>query len=113
MVGLGSFRLNGGLSHPWITGRVDPIPFHVKQDMTGLGKYGQDARMIETTVSQRRELASERLLKENEDQRAEREVCRRRTSPVAPRDSRRGRTTSLAEHISNPRSQKPFDPSIA
>ena len=43
--------------------------------MTGLGKYGQDARMIETTVSQRRELASERLLKESDDQRAEREVC--------------------------------------
>lgn len=32
--------------------------------------------MIETTVSQRRELTSERLLKENEDQRAEREVRR-------------------------------------
>jgi hypothetical protein len=32
--------------------------------------------MIETTVSQRRELASERFLKENDDQRAEREVCR-------------------------------------
>lgn len=60
--------------HRWISGRVDPIPFHVKQDMTGLGKYGQDARMIETTVSQRRELTSERLLKESEDQRAEREV---------------------------------------
>jgi len=44
--------------------------------MTGLGKYGQDARMIETTVSQRRELTSERLLKESEDQRAEREVSR-------------------------------------
>ncbi|KAF9645014.1 hypothetical protein BDM02DRAFT_3120922 [Thelephora ganbajun] len=60
-------------------GRVDPIPFHVKQDMTGLGKYGQDARMIETTVSQRRELASERFLKESDDQRAEREdsVARR------------------------------------
>ena len=42
--------------------------------MTGLGKYGQDARMIETTVSQRRGLASERLLKESDDQRAEREV---------------------------------------
>lgn len=30
--------------------------------------------MIETTVSQRRELTSERLLKESEDQRMEREV---------------------------------------
>jgi hypothetical protein len=61
-------------SHPPIQGRVDPVPFHVKQDMTGLGKYGQDEQMIETTVSQRRELVSERLLKESEDQRAEREV---------------------------------------
>jgi len=34
--------------------------------------------MIETTVSQRRELASERFLKESEDQRAEREVRRHR-----------------------------------
>ena len=42
--------------------------------MTGLGKYGQDEEMIETTVSQRRELTSERLLKESEDLRAEREV---------------------------------------
>ena len=32
--------------------------------------------MIEATVSQRRELASERFLKESEDQRAEREVRR-------------------------------------
>ena len=32
--------------------------------------------MIETTVSQRRGLESERILKENEDQRAEREVFR-------------------------------------
>jgi hypothetical protein len=73
--------VSSSLSH-WLTsritlatkGRVDPIPFHVKQDMTGLGKYGQDERMIETTVSQRRELTSERFLKESEDQRAEREV---------------------------------------
>ena len=39
--------------------------------------------MIETTVSQRRELASERFLKENDDQRAEREVCRQ-TFPGSP-----------------------------
>jgi len=31
--------------------------------------------MIETTVSQCRELASERFLKENDNQRVEREVC--------------------------------------
>jgi len=75
MASLTGPRLSDRQSHPQILGRVDPIPFHVKQDMTGLGKYGQDARMIETTVSQRRGLASERLLKESDDQRAEREVC--------------------------------------
>ncbi|KAF8845417.1 hypothetical protein BDN67DRAFT_865269, partial [Paxillus ammoniavirescens] len=54
-------------------GRVDPIPFQVKNDLTGLGKNNQDFRMIETTVSQRRELDSERQRKETEDQRKSRE----------------------------------------
>ncbi|TFK76865.1 hypothetical protein BDN72DRAFT_830035 [Pluteus cervinus] len=54
-------------------GRVDPIPFHVKQDLTGLGKTSQDVRMIETTVSQRRGMDSERQQKETELQRRERE----------------------------------------
>ncbi|KAF9243792.1 hypothetical protein BU15DRAFT_86228 [Melanogaster broomeanus] len=54
-------------------GRIDPIPFQVKNDLTGLGKTNQDFRMIETTVSQRRELDSERQRKENEDQRKARE----------------------------------------
>ncbi|KAJ7492862.1 G-patch-domain Zn-finger DNA-binding protein [Mycena latifolia] len=60
-------------------GRVDPIPFHVKRDSTGLGKMNQDVRMIETTVSQRRGLDSERMTKETEDQRRAREdlVARR------------------------------------
>jgi hypothetical protein len=59
------------------TGRVDPIPFQVKNDLTGLGKNNQDFRMIETTVSQRREMDSERQRKETEDQRKSREVhCR-------------------------------------
>jgi len=44
--------------------------------MTGLGQCDQGARMIETTVSRRRELASERFLKGSEDRRAEREVRR-------------------------------------
>jgi hypothetical protein len=80
--------------------------------MTGLGKYGQDERMIETTVSQRREMASERFLKENEDQRAEREVLFEPYSPFGY-SLRWGRTTSLAKRISNPRSRKLFDLSIA
>jgi len=98
-------------SYRRISGRVDPIPFHVKQDMTGLGKYGQDARMIETTVSQRRELASERHLKESDDQRAEREV-RRCGTPTRLGNSRHDRIPSLAERISNPKSLKLFDLSI-
>lgn len=43
--------------------------------MTGLGKANQDVRMIETTVSQRRELDSEKQIKETEEQRRAREVC--------------------------------------
>ena len=58
--------------------RVDPIPFHVKNDATGLGKTSQDFRMIETTVSQRRELDSERQRNETEDQRRAREVSKSR-----------------------------------
>jgi hypothetical protein len=55
-------------------GRVEPIPFSVKNDVTGLGKRAQDERMIETTVSQRRELDSERQIKETIEQRQWREV---------------------------------------
>ncbi|KAF7982056.1 hypothetical protein HWV62_30338 [Athelia sp. TMB] len=60
-------------------GRVDPIPFQIKRDLTGLGKTTQDVKMIETTVSQRRGLDSERQVKETEDQRRAREeiVARR------------------------------------
>ncbi|KAJ7655060.1 hypothetical protein DFH06DRAFT_489400 [Mycena polygramma] len=60
-------------------GRVDPVPFQIKRDSTGLGKMTQDVRMIETTVSQRRGLDSERMTKETEDQRRAREdlVARR------------------------------------
>jgi hypothetical protein len=54
--------------------RVDPIPFRVKNDATGLGKTSQDFRMIETTVSQRRELDSERQRNETEEQRKAREA---------------------------------------
>jgi len=55
-------------------GLTEPIPFHVKSDSTGLGKINQDVRMIETTVSQRRGLDSERQQKENEEQRRLRQV---------------------------------------
>ncbi|TBU35043.1 hypothetical protein BD311DRAFT_624846, partial [Dichomitus squalens] len=60
-------------------GRVEPVPFYVKNDLTGLGKANQDVRMIESTVSQRRELDSERQTKETEEQRRQREdaVARR------------------------------------
>ncbi|KAI9512646.1 hypothetical protein F5148DRAFT_950562, partial [Russula earlei] len=54
--------------------RIDPIPFHVKNDATGLGKTNQDFRMIETTVSQRREMDSERQRNETEEQRKAREA---------------------------------------
>ncbi|OCH96603.1 hypothetical protein OBBRIDRAFT_787168 [Obba rivulosa] len=54
-------------------GRVDPVPFYVKNDLTGLGKANQDVRMIESTVSQRRELEVERQTKETEEQRRARE----------------------------------------
>ncbi|KDR84768.1 hypothetical protein GALMADRAFT_51883 [Galerina marginata CBS 339.88] len=54
-------------------GRVDPIPFHIKSDLTGLGKASQDVRMIEETVSQRRGLDSERQQRESEEQRRLRE----------------------------------------
>ncbi|KAL1762447.1 hypothetical protein FB107DRAFT_198992 [Schizophyllum commune] len=54
-------------------GEVDPIPFNLKQDLTGVGKISQDVRMIETTVSQRRELTSERMRKETIEERESRE----------------------------------------
>ncbi|KAI0824138.1 hypothetical protein BC628DRAFT_1379977 [Trametes gibbosa] len=63
-------------------GRVDPIPFYVKNDLTGLGKSTQDVRMIETTVSQRRELDSERQIKETEEQRQQREEAVARRAAV-------------------------------
>lgn len=46
----------------------------IKNDLTGLGKTTQDVRMIESTVSQRRELDSERMTRETEDERKAREV---------------------------------------
>lgn len=57
-----------------LVARVDPIPFVLKSDSTGLGKAAMDARIIEATVAQRRDLHSERLMKESEEQRKKREV---------------------------------------
>ncbi|QRV76112.1 G-patch domain protein [Ceratobasidium sp. AG-Ba] len=54
-------------------GRPDPIPFLVKLDAMGLGKASHDERIVESTVSQRRGLASERMIKETEEQRRNRE----------------------------------------
>ena len=54
---------------------MDPVPFYVKNDLTGLGKMNQDVEMIESTVSQRRNLDSERHLRETQEQRRLREVC--------------------------------------
>ncbi|KAG8744676.1 hypothetical protein FRC10_009590 [Ceratobasidium sp. 414] len=54
-------------------GRPDPIPFLVKLDAMGLGKASHDERIIESTVSQRRGLDSERMIKETEEQRKNRE----------------------------------------
>lgn len=58
-----------------VLGRPDPIPFLVKLDALGLGKASHDERIIESTVSQRRGLDSERMIKETEEQRKQREVC--------------------------------------
>jgi hypothetical protein len=63
--------------------RVDPIPFHVKNDLTGLGKTTQDFRMIETTVAERRKLDSERQRKETEYQRKTREASPNCSSYIA------------------------------
>ncbi|CAE6524440.1 unnamed protein product [Rhizoctonia solani] len=54
-------------------GRTDPVPFLVKLDALGLGRSSHDDRIIESTVSQRRELDSERMIKETEEQRRARE----------------------------------------
>ncbi|KAL0575025.1 hypothetical protein V5O48_006926 [Marasmius crinis-equi] len=64
-------------------GRVDPIPFQMKSDSTGIGKSSQDARMIESTVSQRREMDSERQQKESEEQRQAREDAVARRTALA------------------------------
>ena len=53
---------------------MDPVPFILKSDSTGIGKTAMDARVIEATVAQRRDLDSERQMKESDEQRKNREV---------------------------------------
>jgi len=86
----------------WVESQV-----RAEQGMTGLGKHGQDARMIGTAVSRHWELASQRFLEENEHRRAKREDRRYGllANTVAPNVT----TILLAERILNPRSRKPFD----
>ncbi|CAE6461143.1 unnamed protein product [Rhizoctonia solani] len=54
-------------------GRPDPVPFLLKLDALGLGRTSHDERIIESAVSQRRGLDSERMIKETEEQRKARE----------------------------------------
>jgi hypothetical protein len=61
-------------SHSRDLGRPDPIPFTVKNDQMGLGKANFDFAMIDATVAQRRDLASERQTRETNEQRQNREV---------------------------------------
>jgi hypothetical protein len=62
------------LMHVWLLGRPEPIPFAIKNDQMGLGKASLDTAMIDATVSQRRDLESERQTRETEEQRQSREV---------------------------------------
>ena len=89
------------------TGRVEPVPFYVKRDLTGLGKTNQDVRMIEETVSQRRELDSERQQKETEEQRLAREVCPKTKLYLSFPSSSSSRTLSPVVSPSSPRSVRP------
>jgi uncharacterized C2H2 Zn-finger protein len=67
-------EVHAGQAHAHSPGRVDPIPFTVKSDQTGLGKLSQDVEMIETTVSQRRDMESERWAKQSREQKQQLQV---------------------------------------
>ncbi|KAF5356335.1 hypothetical protein D9756_004252 [Leucocoprinus leucothites] len=54
-------------------GRVDPIPFEIKQDTLGIGRATQEGTMAAEAVSTRRFLDSERQIQETEEQRRVRE----------------------------------------
>jgi hypothetical protein len=57
------------------TARVDPVPFVINTGNSGIGKAAMDSRIIEATVAQRRDLDSERQMKESDDQIQARKVC--------------------------------------
>ncbi|KAF8741629.1 Zinc-finger double-stranded RNA-binding, partial [Rhizoctonia solani] len=67
-------------------GRTDPVPFLVKLDALGLGRSTYDERIIESAVSQRRELDSERMIKETEEQRRIREASGTPYTSVAAKE---------------------------
>ncbi len=95
------------------SGRANPIPFEVKNDSLGLGKASLDRTVIEATVSQRRDLDSERLLRETEEQRRTREV-RCWSSAIRRAQSRVYRRIKwLNRRQSRPKSQRCSSPFIA
>ncbi|CEH12981.1 hypothetical protein CBOM_00929 [Ceraceosorus bombacis] len=55
-------------------GRVEPVPISEKRgsDLTGIGKMSLDLRNVDASVAQRREMASERMGRETEEQRSRR-----------------------------------------
>ncbi|KAF8313364.1 uncharacterized protein EI90DRAFT_3159705 [Cantharellus anzutake] len=54
-------------------GRVEPIPFVLKSDSTGIGKSAQDLRVLAVTATQRRDMDAERQSRETVEQRQQRE----------------------------------------
>jgi acetate kinase len=58
-----------------VKGRVDPIPLNSNLGVLGVGKATLDARMLDEVAVKGRELASEKIAKETESQREQREVC--------------------------------------
>ncbi|PWN47576.1 hypothetical protein IE53DRAFT_412946 [Violaceomyces palustris] len=64
-------------------GRLDPVPISEKRgsDLTGIGKMSLDSKVIDDSTSHRKELESERMLKETEeDRRAREEMVAKRTA---------------------------------
>ncbi|KAJ3574529.1 hypothetical protein NP233_g1713 [Leucocoprinus birnbaumii] len=54
-------------------GRIDPIPFELKQDTLGIGRATQESMIAAEAVAARRVLDSERQIQETEEQRRARE----------------------------------------
>ncbi|KZO99766.1 hypothetical protein CALVIDRAFT_561093 [Calocera viscosa TUFC12733] len=75
------WRTGEGLG-PAGDGRKEPVPFVMKSDSLGLGKLTQELRIAQTTVERRREMESERLLRETAAEREVRESKVRREQAV-------------------------------